>query len=64
VLLVNLSVQHFRSTNVAILLKAASPPSGVAENGDKIKWYWVLALVHPDIRGGQLGKTNWLVLYR
>ncbi|KIM88714.1 hypothetical protein PILCRDRAFT_2912 [Piloderma croceum F 1598] len=46
---------HFRLTNAAILLKATPPPS---ENRDKIKWYWVLALVHPDIKSGQLGKKN------
>lgn len=61
--LVNFSVQHFRSTNAAILLKATPPPQG-AENVGKTKWYMVLAFVHPDIISGKLGERNCLVLYR
>lgn len=49
-------IQHFRSNNIAVLLKPSpirADSSGVLE---KVKTYYVLALVNPDMKGGQLGK--------
>jgi antiviral helicase SKI2 len=55
-----ISLQHFRSNNIAILLKGAAPQ---AEGTEKIKMYWVLALVDPDTKSGQQGKAVHPVLH-
>jgi hypothetical protein len=52
-------LQHFRSTNIAILLKAASPLSEAAGVVGKTRTYWVLALVDHDTKSGQQGKVTY-----
>lgn len=52
------NLQHFRSNNIAVLLK----PAPVKADSDgvlaKVKTYYVLALVNPDTKSGQLGEDR------
>jgi hypothetical protein len=50
-------LQHFRLNNVAVLLKPSpqqANPSGILE---KIKTYFVLALVGPETKSRSLGRN-------
>ena len=49
-------IQHFRSNNVAVLLKPAPVKADASGVLEKVKTYYVLALVDPDTKSGQLGK--------
>lgn len=47
-------LQHFKTNNVAVLLKSA-PMRSTQGISDKIKMYYVLALVDAGIKGGKKG---------
>lgn len=50
-------LQHFRSNNIAILLKLA-PATAISGVLEKIKTYFVLALVDADTKAGNRGRCN------
>lgn len=47
-------LQHFKTNNVAVLLKSA-PTGSMQGASDKVKMHFVLALVDPEIKGGKKG---------
>jgi len=50
-----MNLQHFKSNNIAILLKPASVPASLSGVLEKVKTYYVLALVDPDTKGNKPG---------
>lgn len=51
-----MNLQHFNTTNLAILLKQAPVPTLESGLIGQVKSYFVLALVSPDTKSGGLGK--------
>lgn len=54
--------KHFYPSNIGILLKAAPPQKLESGLIQKVKGYFVLALVHPDIKTGHHGKSGLLLV--
>lgn len=48
-------LQHFKVNNIAVLLKPAPKP--ITETGkiERVRAFYVLALVHPDTKSGKHG---------
>lgn len=52
-----MSPQHFRSNNIAVLLKAAPVQTSATAVLKKVKTYFMLSLVDLGTKGGKLGMT-------
>lgn len=48
--------KHFHPSNIGVLLKAAPLQTLVSGRIDQVKTYFVLALVHPEVKSGDRGE--------